>query len=92
VARSYRQGAGLVVPVGFVPSLETPLDAMRLTAQPWAHPGGFTDDHQSTIKIRPPFGGLIFMAVPVGAVGRPSLLQHSLDSAASQIPPANTRQ
>jgi hypothetical protein len=34
--------------VGFVPGVETPLDALRLTAPPWAHPGQFSNAHQST--------------------------------------------
>ena len=38
----------LAVPVGFVPGLETPLDATRLMARPWAHPGALTNANQST--------------------------------------------
>jgi integrase len=38
----------LAVPVGFVPGVETPLDALRLTAPPWAHPGRFANTYQST--------------------------------------------
>jgi hypothetical protein len=38
----------MAVPVGFVPGVETPLDALRLTAPPWAHPGRFANTYQST--------------------------------------------
>jgi hypothetical protein len=43
----------MAVPVGFVPVFESPLGAMRLVAQPWAHIS-FMYAYQSTKSKRPP--------------------------------------